>query len=193
MLDRVRAACLALPETSERLSHGAPGVLHPGKAVDSSPVWTITTVTAGSRSGVPLAPDIQSLLTDASPEVYFVPPYYVGHRGWLGVRLDRGLAWKEIAGLIEDAYLTGGTGEARSGGPRAQCGGVSALGRIRASLRRRLATARETYNTGGVGAVVLKGLLLLGYHRVILYEVVLNPVPPPNGARSRRLRVHHPR
>lgn len=60
---------------------------------------------------------------------------------------------------------------------------MSALGRIRASLRRRLATARETYNTGGVGAVVLKVLLLLGYHRIILYEVVLNPVPPPRSAR----------
>jgi predicted DNA-binding protein (MmcQ/YjbR family) len=32
-----------------------------------------------------------------------VPPY-VGHRGWLGVRLDRRLPWTEIAGVIEDAY-----------------------------------------------------------------------------------------
>jgi hypothetical protein len=30
----------------------------------------------------------------------------VGHRGWLGVRLDRDLAWDDIAGAIEDAYLT---------------------------------------------------------------------------------------
>jgi GNAT superfamily N-acetyltransferase len=60
---------------------------------------------------------------------------------------------------------------------------VTTPGRIRASLRRRLATARETYRTGGVSAVVLKVLLLLGYHRVILYEVVLNPVPPPIAAR----------
>ena len=33
-------------------------------------------------------------------------PPYVGHRGWLGVRLDRDLEWNEIAGAIEDAYLT---------------------------------------------------------------------------------------
>jgi hypothetical protein len=32
-----------------------------------------------------------------------VPPY-VGHRGWLGVRLDRGLDWEELAGIAEDAY-----------------------------------------------------------------------------------------
>ena len=39
-----------------------------------------------------------------APEHYFRPPY-VGHRGWLGVRLDRDLTWDEIAGAIEDAYL----------------------------------------------------------------------------------------
>lgn len=33
-------------------------------------------------------------------------PPYVGHRGWLGVRLDRDLDWDEIAGVIEDAFLT---------------------------------------------------------------------------------------
>jgi hypothetical protein len=48
---------------------------------------------------------VQAMLVDADPEQYFVPPY-VGHRGWLGVRLDRDLAWDEIAGAIEDAYLT---------------------------------------------------------------------------------------
>ncbi|MEA2177778.1 MAG: hypothetical protein QOG77_1075, partial [Solirubrobacteraceae bacterium] len=35
----------------------------------------------------------------------FVPPY-VGHQGWVGVRLDRGLSWDEIGGVIEDAWLT---------------------------------------------------------------------------------------
>jgi hypothetical protein len=28
----------------------------------------------------------------------------VGHRGWLGVRLDRGFDRNEIAGIVEDAY-----------------------------------------------------------------------------------------
>jgi hypothetical protein len=32
-----------------------------------------------------------------------VPPY-VGHRGWLGVRLDRGIDWDELAGIAEDAF-----------------------------------------------------------------------------------------
>jgi hypothetical protein len=28
----------------------------------------------------------------------------VGHRGWLGVRLDGELHWDELAGIVEDAY-----------------------------------------------------------------------------------------
>ena len=27
-----------------------------------------------------------------------------GGRGWLGVRLDRGVNWGEVGGIIEDAY-----------------------------------------------------------------------------------------
>ena len=46
---------------------------------------------------------VQQLLTGADPEKFFVPPY-VGHRGWLGVRLDRGLDWNELARIAEDAY-----------------------------------------------------------------------------------------
>jgi hypothetical protein len=50
------------------------------------------------------APDgMQKMLVEADPERFFVPPY-VGHRGWLGVRLDRGLHWDEVTGIAEDAY-----------------------------------------------------------------------------------------
>ena len=34
---------------------------------------------------------------------YFVPPY-VGPRGWLGVELNRGLDWNEIAARVREAY-----------------------------------------------------------------------------------------
>lgn len=46
---------------------------------------------------------VQGMLVEADPEKFFVPPY-VGHRGWLGVRLDKGLDWNEIAEIAEDAY-----------------------------------------------------------------------------------------
>ena len=35
----------------------------------------------------------------------FRPPY-VGHRGWVGVRLDADVDWTEIAELCADAYRT---------------------------------------------------------------------------------------
>jgi len=47
----------------------------------------------------------QVLLVGAAPEIYFRPPY-VGHRSWLGVRLDRDIAEDELAGVVEDAYAT---------------------------------------------------------------------------------------
>jgi hypothetical protein len=50
-------------------------------------------------------PGVQSTLVDEEPERFFVPPY-VGHRGWLGVRLDRDPDWDEVAGIIEDAFRT---------------------------------------------------------------------------------------
>ena len=46
---------------------------------------------------------MQSALVSGDAQRFFVPPY-VGHRGWLGVRLDRGLEWSTIAGIVEDAY-----------------------------------------------------------------------------------------
>jgi hypothetical protein len=49
------------------------------------------------------APGTQQLLVGTDPERFFRPPY-VGHRGWLGVRLDRRLDWEELAGIAEDAY-----------------------------------------------------------------------------------------
>jgi hypothetical protein len=49
------------------------------------------------------APGVQEMLVEADPDKFFRPPY-VGHRGWLGVRLDRALDWDELAGLVEDAY-----------------------------------------------------------------------------------------
>lgn len=50
-------------------------------------------------------PGNQELLVAADPERFFRPPY-VGHRGWLGARLDREVDWDEVAGLVEDAWAT---------------------------------------------------------------------------------------
>ena len=102
VLERIRVICLALPETSERLSHGAPTVFVRGRRAF---LMVLTNHHGDGRFAIwCAAPEgVQQLLAGADPEKFFVPPY-VGHRGWLGVRLDRGLDWNELAGIVEDAY-----------------------------------------------------------------------------------------
>jgi hypothetical protein len=104
ILRRVRKRCLALPETSERLSHGQPTFFIGAKK--TFVMYLDNHHDDGHLALWCAAPEgVQHALVDSDPERYFVPPY-VGHRGWLGVRLDRDLSWDEIAGAIEDAYLT---------------------------------------------------------------------------------------
>ena len=42
-------------------------------------------------------------MIEAEPTRFFRPPY-VGHRGWLGLRLDVAPDWEEVAGVVEEAY-----------------------------------------------------------------------------------------
>jgi hypothetical protein len=101
-LDRLRKLCLALPETTERLSHGAPTFFVRGKRAF---VMVLTDHHGDGRFAIWCAAPagLQAMLVEADPERFFVPPY-VGHRGWLGFRLDRALDWDELAGIVEDAY-----------------------------------------------------------------------------------------
>lgn len=102
--ERVRKLCLALPETNERPSHGMPTFFVRDKKT------FVTYADNHHHDGILglwcAAPEgLQSMLVDGDPEQFFVPPY-VGHRGWLGVRLDRDPQWTVVADLIEDAYRT---------------------------------------------------------------------------------------
>ena len=102
-LSRIREICLALPETSERLSHGAPTFFVREKRAF---LMVLTDHHGDGRFAIWCAapPELQGMLVEADPERFFRPPY-VGHRGWLGVRLDRGIHWDELAGIVEDAYV----------------------------------------------------------------------------------------
>jgi hypothetical protein len=104
ILGSVRELCLALPETSERPSHGAPTFFVRGKRAF---VMVLTDHHGDGRFALwCAAPDgMQKMLVDADPERFFVPPY-VGRRGWLGFRLDRAFDADELAGIVEDAYAT---------------------------------------------------------------------------------------
>jgi predicted DNA-binding protein (MmcQ/YjbR family) len=97
----VRDACLWLPEAEEFVSHGAPNFRVRGKT------FAMYAVNHHGDGRIALwlnaFPGSQELHVEAEPAHFFVPPY-VGPRGWLGVRLDRGLAWPRIAALVREAY-----------------------------------------------------------------------------------------
>ena len=106
-LPALRALCLALPEVTERISHGEPTWFVRGKKVfvmladrhhdDRLAFWC------------PAPQGAQRSLVAADPVRYFVPPY-VGTRGWLGMFLDvaeRGegeVDWDAVEQHVEDAY-----------------------------------------------------------------------------------------
>ena len=102
ILTRLRKIALALPETSERLSHGAPTFFVREKRPF---VMVLTDHHGDGRFAIWCAAPqgLQARLVAPDPERFFVPPY-VGHRGWLGMRLDRALDRDELAGIVEDAY-----------------------------------------------------------------------------------------
>jgi hypothetical protein len=105
MLDRFRRICLAFPEVSERPSHGAPTWFVRDKRA------FVTLWQHGHHDNefphlwCAAPPGAQQELVAAAPDRFFRPPY-VGHRGWLGVRLDVPLDWDELAELCQDAYRT---------------------------------------------------------------------------------------
>ncbi len=102
ILERLRTVCLALPDTSERLSHGAPSFFFKTKRCF---LMLLDDHHGDGRFAIwCAAPDgMQALLAANDPAKFFVPPY-VGHRGWLGVMLHDDVDWGELAGIVEDAY-----------------------------------------------------------------------------------------
>jgi hypothetical protein len=97
-IDRLRAICLALPEAAEKEAWGDPTfrvrdrIFAMEKRGDGrSSVWCKA------------PPGSQAVLVGADPARFFVPPY-VGHKGWIGMRLDDGPDWAEVALLVERSY-----------------------------------------------------------------------------------------
>ena len=100
-VNRLRALCLALPEATEKTAWGEPTWRIRGRlfaqlddhhhGADHVAVW------------LPAALGVRELLVKSDPERFFVPPY-VGHRGWVGVRIDGRPDWRLVTTLVHDAY-----------------------------------------------------------------------------------------
>jgi hypothetical protein len=102
-LTRVRKLCLALPEAHEVEAWGEPTFRVKNKlfamyassenhhGAGRASVW----LKAGRGN--------QDVMVHADPARFFVPPY-VGPSGWVGVRLEGRVDWKELDMLLRDAY-----------------------------------------------------------------------------------------
>jgi hypothetical protein len=105
LAERLRAICLALPEVTERPSHGAPAWFIGDKK-------SFVTLWADGHHDnqfphlwCAAPPGAQAAAIAVDSARFFRPPY-VGGRGWIGVRLDTPppIDWAEIADLCQDAY-----------------------------------------------------------------------------------------
>lgn len=102
VLRKVREMCMDLPEVNERLSHGAPTFFIRDKKTF---VMFHNDHHGDGKLGIWAAapPGAQEALISSNPSRYYRPAY-VGHRGWIGMRLEGKANWDEVEGVIEDAY-----------------------------------------------------------------------------------------
>jgi len=84
-LERIRAACLALPETSEKISHGIPAFAVAGKMFayfrdnHHGDGKTVVCVKTSGR-------EEQDMLIERDPDLYSWPAY-IGPSGWIAINL----------------------------------------------------------------------------------------------------------
>ena len=100
-VERLRAICLSLPETTEKTAWSEPTWRVKGKlfaqldnhhhGADHLAVWL----------PAPLGEQESMIFLD--PVRFFRPPY-VGQRGWVGVRIDGRPDWALVATLVKQAY-----------------------------------------------------------------------------------------
>ncbi len=101
-LERLREIALELPEVNERPSHMTPTFFIRDKKVLAH-LWEDHHGDGRLAIWCGAPPGVQDELVENEPERFFVPPY-VGHRGWIGVRLDVDPNWDEVRQVVIDAY-----------------------------------------------------------------------------------------
>ena len=100
-LTRVRRYCLALPEATEKLSHGEPTffvkkkvfVMYANNHHNDGRIAIWCAAPAG----------VQEMLVEAEPDKFFKPPY-VGVKGWIGIKLDQ-IGDDELASHVRQAWM----------------------------------------------------------------------------------------
>jgi predicted DNA-binding protein (MmcQ/YjbR family) len=96
--NRLRKICLALPEAEEKEAWGDPTFRVKGK------IFAMQKRGDGRVSvWFKAPPGSQTILIGANSETFFRPPY-VGHKGWVGMWLDKKPDWKAVEALLRRSY-----------------------------------------------------------------------------------------
>lgn len=109
LLARVREIALALPGADEKITHGHPAFFtrkvfaYYGGSLKVDGEWMQRSTSVVVK---PDTEEARALLED--PRCY--RPAYLGPSGWVGLDLDEGTDWSEVADLVEASYReTAGT------------------------------------------------------------------------------------
>lgn len=107
LLEQVRKLALALPQSHERDSHGAPG-WRAGSQKSGKYFAYFSDRHHGSDAIALLVKtgDMDELLSlcENRPDIYFKPAYY-GASGWIGIRLNRpGMDWDHVRDWLERSW-----------------------------------------------------------------------------------------
>ncbi|WP_068421745.1 MmcQ/YjbR family DNA-binding protein [Janibacter terrae] len=103
LLLRVREIALDLPGADEKISHGHPAFFtkkvfaYFGGSVKVDGAWS-----QHEHSLVVLPDEEEARALLEEPRCY--RPAYLGPSGWVGVDLDEGTDWLEVAELVESSY-----------------------------------------------------------------------------------------
>jgi predicted DNA-binding protein (MmcQ/YjbR family) len=99
-IKRLREICLALPGAYEKEAWGE-------CTFRASRMFAMTDNnhhdSGHTAVWVLASPMVQEILVRDDPKRFFVPPY-VGHNGWVGVRLDVKVDWEQLAGILRDGH-----------------------------------------------------------------------------------------
>lgn len=103
VLARVRTICRALPEAEEKVSHGRPAFFTKRVFAYYGGSERIDGDWIAHDCAIMVQPD-----PDDAPALRadgrFFTPAYLGASGWLGLDIDDGTDWTELAELIDASY-----------------------------------------------------------------------------------------
>jgi hypothetical protein len=102
-LGRLRKLCLALPESHEVTAWGEPTFRIRNKIFAMYASASNHHGRGRNAAWVKAAPGDQAAMVAAAPDCFFVPPY-VGPSGWVGIWLDGGVDWDDLAEFLRDSY-----------------------------------------------------------------------------------------